>query len=1051
MSAQLKAAVEILTELGWANPNAANVFTLPLGTTEQQKIVESSLKSGTWMGQGWNPDDPLKEHGEVSSKNALLYLLRIGFLPNRAFTSNTIACLDKPTLLAVLEAAEKPFAETIIHHNYSSVIRFGEHEPTRLGATIVQVIHSKNLPLPATIEYLKDWAALAALALGTREVSMWDNGPTPPVEVFLSRFAEHLTLGVELGTPATGPFSSVFTAGLHRGWISRDTALDLAVQGLTLATRPGDRKRWTEILTTDLQATPKELLPHAQQLHQAVSTGEALIVEKIAVPLIPHLGAAELTDYALPALYAKTAKALTLVLKTLAKLTPHPDVTEALGPRIVELSGHGNLPIQKLAAALTTSWNVPQHESTDATPNTTFTPYIPAPPVWNVERFAPKPADLAAKLAEGDLDDPFNSTLASEELIHLIVEGAYSNPEETRRTLSGVTERDEKGLIYTWVTGKKINERLREFHGNYFGPLSRLGKIPCLLARPSFVDRSILVPDLLERLERYVESGAKAIASDLELAITRLDVSGIDIPATQKILEKFSIPISVSARKDMSYTVGEVLAAYIADPFVDPGLSYRDDYAETTIPIPETLWQFPEFFGGDKELGGGYLSSFPLFGDVAAVAFIFADEANSDVDHYCDQLSYRRSPLEPGMAMNLLSLYRAGNPATKERAFNATVTAFTRGLLRPNVADIKHLDWRDHPPTHLAQLIDTTRELADAGLLSVCWPLWEHILNYSHTQPKPLTGIHHVAHAMADYAPSITHALTENQAPSEVAHVPALRALAESKAKNKAVMFAKEAVSALPDSTIPPAETPKKPETTWSDEVIPSIPDGGSLVSSGSAEEIFLQLPGYAQPLEVFLTGWATDYLYEEGGLSFRTKSGDQSWLYWDGTHIAETPRRDRLRDEPVVIPDSFIAVVVAYQCSKFEPYSMRQELSSLVEEGLVGAHGIEAAMHQVLGLEEFSPAKALYVLTETPRFIEHLWPMLTEPVAYAATLPKQPRWLNKVLDAVIFHQDALKHHTPSHIPAEKWDALATLITCYPKPSAATKKAKTLHQFFTQP
>ena len=107
--------------------------------------------------------------------------------------------------------------------------------------------------------------------------------------------------------------------------------------------------------------------------------------------------------------------------------------------------------------------------------------------------------------------------------------------------------------------------------------------------------------------------------------------------------------------------------------------------------------------------------------------------------------------------------------------------------------------------------------------------------------------------------------------------------------------------------------------------------------------------------------------------------------------------------------------------------------------------------MHQVLGLEEFSPAKALYVLTETPRFIEHLWPMLTEPVAYAATLPKQPRWLNKVLDAVIFHQDVLKHHTPSHIPAEKWDALATLITCYPKPSAATKKAKTLHQFFTQP
>ncbi|MDO5098369.1 MAG: hypothetical protein Q4D85_06370 [Corynebacterium sp.] len=1062
MSAQLKAAVEILTELGWANPNAANVFTLPLGTTEQQKIVESSLKSGTWMGQGWNPDDPLKEHGEVSSKNALLYLLRIGFLPNRAFTSNTIACLDKPTLLAVLEAAEKPFAETIIHHNYSSVIRFGEHEPTRLGATIVQVIHSKNLPLPATIEYLKDWAALAALALGTREVSMWDNGPTPPVEVFLSRFAEHLTLGVELGTPATGPFSSVFTAGLHRGWISRDTALDLAVQGLTLATRPGDRKRWTEILTTDLQATPEELLPHAQQLHQAVATGETPLIEHIAVPLIPHLDLKELTDHALPALYAKTAKALTLVLKTLAKLTPHPDVTEALGPRIVELSGHGNLPIQKLAAALTTSWNVPQHESTDATPNTTFTPYIPAPPVWNVERFAPKPADLAAKLAEGDLDDPFNSTLASEELIHLIVEGAYSNPEETRRTLSGVTERDEKGLIYTWVTGKKINERLREFHGNYFGPLSRLGKIPCLLARPSFVDRSILVPDLLERLERYVESGAKAIASDLELAITRLDVSGIDIPATQKILEKFSIPISVSARKDMSYTVGEVLAAYIADPFVDPGLSYRDDYAETTIPIPETLWQFPEFFGGDKELGGGYLSSFPLFGDVAAVAFIFADEANSDVDHYCDQLSYRRSPLEPGMAMNLLSLYRAGNPATKERAFNATVTAFTRGLLRPNVADIKHLDWRDHPPTHLAQLIDTTRELADAGLLSVCWPLWEHILNYSHTQPKPLTGIHHVAHAMADYAPSITHAVVERQAEVEAAQVPALRTLATSKAKNKAVTFAKEAVKHLPvitkDSAAQPASTTQP--VTWSATIIPNTPDVTEFIpnpETGSLYPITVKPSGFEQPLT---TQYDTSIDFcTTGKLQVTTPDDVWNYLFWDSetASLVAEERTDayfNLPDPtahkehvPFVVPDSFVAVMLAH-LSSGDRYQAKWQLPRLFRSAHIGSPAIEAAMKRLLPFPDFNPGKALALLNEKPELVQYLWPMLTEPLAHAATLTTTPKWLNVVLDAVIFHQDTLKHHTPSHIPAEKWEPLSTLVQIMTKKSAAKTKVDQLNRFF---
>ncbi|AKK06283.1 hypothetical protein CMUST_09835 [Corynebacterium mustelae] len=1012
MSTQLTKALDTLTELGWANAQPADVLRLPLGTDDQQNLLIKALKPGTWLNQS--------HIGENWVANILFYLLRVGAVPDRALSPSTIRDLDQPTVFTILAASDGVFIEEFLNRGYERIRGLGAQQTSVLAELAVRCVHEKNLPILQAPQYFTDWVE------HTCGIFHSSSACEQHCDTILQpRFVEHVTHGVTNAVPVTGHFGDVFCEGLRRGWVTREKALELVIQGLTLATRPGDRKRWTEILTTDLQATPEELLPHAQQLNQAVATGETPLIEHIAVPLIPHLDLKELTDHALPALYAKTAKALTLVLKTLAKLTPHPDVTATLGPRIAELTGHSNTHIQKLAAALTTSWGI-------ATPppnaETSIVPYIPAPPLWAPSPFAPSTSDLAesfARLTHGQWDHI--ADVASEEFLALAVERAFTHPDDVRRVLSAAADTHWDGVLQGWARGALPDDQhdfTRDHHA-----ICRLERIPCLLSTPSLRDFSLALPDFLSRLERYRAENCTVFTSDLVLALCRLRLTAGEKDELVAAVDKHDAPEN------------DIIAAFLTTCWRETGMHHKPEHPDTAAE-QEIKDAWPHDCNG---------LTFPNAESLDRTFIIFPDEANAHADTDCIILAHHRTPLSPADTVNLLALFRAGKPETKAKACDAAITAFRRGLILPNVADVAYLDGTNNTPTHLAQLIDTTRELADAGLLSVCWPLWEHILNYSHTQPKPLTGIHHVAHAMADYAPSITHALTENQAPSEVAHVPALRALAESKAKNKAVMFAKEAVSALPESATTPASKPKKPETSWSRDVIPHIPDSGSLVSSGNANEVFLQLPGHPQPFEVFLTGWATDYLYEEGRLSFRTKSGEQSWLYWDGAQIVETPRRDRLGDEPVVIPDSFIAVVVAYQCSKFEPYSMREELSSLVEEGLVGAPGIEAAMHQVLGLEEFSPAKALYVLTEKPEFIEHLWPMLTEPVAYAATLPKQPRWLNKVLDAIAFHQDALKRHTPSHIRAEKWDALATLTTCYPKPSAATKKAKTLHQFFTQP
>ncbi|WP_144414178.1 hypothetical protein [Corynebacterium mustelae] len=94
-----------------------------------------------------------------------------------------------------------------------------------------------------------------------------------------------------------------------------------------------ERRAWTKILVEELAVTGEEMRAYLPQLEQVLSTGDGVLIEAFALPLIPIVSDEELIPLAVAALYAKTAKARR---KVLAKLK-HRVLPAELAKRVAEL------------------------------------------------------------------------------------------------------------------------------------------------------------------------------------------------------------------------------------------------------------------------------------------------------------------------------------------------------------------------------------------------------------------------------------------------------------------------------------------------------------------------------------------------------------------------------------------------------------------------------------------------------------------------------------------------------------------------------------------
>lgn len=462
---------------------------------------------------------------------------------------------------------------------------------------------------------------------------------------------------------------------------------------------------------------------------------------------------------------------------------------------------------------------------------------------------------------------------------------------------------------------------------------------------------------------------------------------------------------------------------------------------------------------------GTYFGVFPNWGDALNVYLHRREPHVASV--MARQLARSAKPLGPGAAVNLLAVQRHGRPEHATESALALQEAWERGLLVPGAADINYLDW-DGQLRNIGSFVESLREAADRGMLSVIWPLFDDLLVASAKTPRMLAGTAEAAQAMQDYVGEVLAAVSSGVTPASALEVPGIRALAARSGSSKAVVAAKAVVGQLPDLQVEPQQ-PAAPslDTTLFEKIWPAaagtkpnIPDGVTYSlreSSSNAKQPHLHLdlvvPSY--PASVFEIESPTREFREirkEGQASSKRVSqdepeGTESWLYWDGTALVAGRRQSGATLE---LSDALVAVLIAYLAVRANNVHQKREwaaerLQELAAEEAYGSVAVKAATIGLLPYHEvWSPARVVHTLEKQPELLPFLWPTLSEPLRFAGNLDTVPKWVNRVLDVVTLHSEILLEATRrGYVPPDAWDGIGGL-AAKKGSSAALKKARAL-------
>ncbi|MFE7408817.1 hypothetical protein, partial [Isoptericola sp. NPDC057559] len=837
----LARAVEIFRELGWDGADPQDALTLPLGSPEQRRAALAGLRRGPWrrhvvpdvpvtLGSLHDGDDDAwgwAAATDVDLGLLTLFAVRQGVDAARAVRLLTDAeGLSDDLVARVVSTRGADFAARFVERAGTASSRWGDFSTMTMGGVQVLLVHRLGLDVPDDAEYLRDWAAYAAATLpGAPEE--WPGHWRPlPADLLRPRYAEHARAAVAAGLPPAGPLGRTVAAAVDAGWVAREEAADLAFQALDAAVRPGDRRSWTAVLAAPataripgLAVTPTEVLARADLLVGVLATGEAPLVEAFAPALVAGVDDATLGDVLLVSLAVGTKKAQRVVLAAAARRAEAdggagPEVVELVRDRVAELAAGRDPAVARAARAVLDAWGLAAPAAVQAEPAATApSRWRPTPPVWTPPRFAPPEATGAAITAaaaaltrqpEGAAD------LALETFLHLAVRVARRDPEEARTALRGVGRSWQQGLgpVHAWVHGERPEHGL-DASGSAHGVLrardhavfERLGEVPALLSTPSRVDLSVDPADLADRLGAYAAAGAPALEADLLLALTRLDVA----TATPEVLDRLralEVPVQGQRGRDLRLLAGPVAVAYVADPVPEPEL-VRDErwdcWRADQVVLPRSLRGFPRRIDTRGYAGHDAFTVFPGWGEAAVEGLVHSEDPALGVT--LRQAARRATPFGPAGAVNLLGSQRRVHDRAAEDASAAVLEAWDRGLLRPGVADAAFLDLRTTPRA-LAALATAMVRLADEGLASVVWPVLDGLLAASQDRTRLLAGTAELAEAMLVLAPDAAAAVATGVAGPAVVAVPGLRRLAARPGSSRAVVAAREAVTALPPAPL---------------------------------------------------------------------------------------------------------------------------------------------------------------------------------------------------------------------------------------------------------
>ena len=820
MASKLESAVAIYRSLGYEETAYENILSLGIGTKEEQEIARDGLKSGEWVqiiqlsenSYGFAPVV------DVDLKKLAVFAVRIGVEAKRA--ANVIGRGDETALQAIM-ARGKNYAAHFISDAESGNRRAWEHSLSVLGMLCLKLVHRMNLPIPESVEYMKDWAAASSvILLGTKKDYLFDESFTLEKEEILGRFIEHIEKGISLNMPGTGPFPDLLFFGVENHLLSKEAAKEYIFDALYIAKRPGDRKAWVELLDK-LGCTEKDYIDRAENLIPLLGLGESPLLERFAPVLIENISEELLYPVLISCTSAKVKKTKKMLLNSVLK-REKPKTANDFAEWLSLYLQDEDKSIAGLAEKLALSWGIAleQEESTKELRGL----WRESPELWEVPRFslgdktAESLTDMVALLSERKecVED-----LLFEQFLALANRIAYKNPEEAKMSLLGIPNSDS-GTLWTlgrWARGIEIKpveeSRQRFWQGEkeivkieYRELLTMrrenlfrtMGQWPCLLSTPSFEDLSISIEDLLERLSLYqAEKFSYVSEPDLQLALTRLNLENLTEEELQKYretLQKIDLKILLPSgellkdEEEREVLLGAVLSGYLQDSYVEPAFTPGETpYWRIELKQPESLRLLPDRFSdGYAKL----FSIFPNWGDFALTAVHRDSEVYHGQGVILRQIARRRKPLSMGALMNWIAVFGNLSDENAGNALKANQEAWERGLLLPSFADITYLDWRGKDLSNLANLASSMEYMANEGMLSLLWKPACDCVELSLKAPRMLAGTAEIVKFLRDYLDEVIFAVENHLAPAELLDMPAIKNLAGKSGSSKAVSYAKE-------------------------------------------------------------------------------------------------------------------------------------------------------------------------------------------------------------------------------------------------------------------
>ena len=839
MASKLESAVEIYRSLGYEETAYENILSLGIGTKEEQEIAREGLKSGEWV-----QIKQLSENSygfapviDVDLKKLAVFAVRIGVEAKRA--ANVIGRGDEISLQAIVDRGEN-YAIQFISAAESSNRRAWEHSLSVLGMLCLKLLHRMNLPIPESVEYMKDWAAASSvILLGAKKDYLFDDSFTLEKEEILGRFIEHIEKGISLNMPGTGPFPDLLFFGVEKHLLSKEAAKEYIFDALYIARRPGDRKAWVELLDK-LGCTEKDFLERAENLIPLLGLGESPLIERFAPVLIENISEELLCPVLISCTSAKVKKTKKMLLHSALKREKPKSANDFAEWLSLYLQDEDKS-IAGLAEKLALSWGLAleQEESTKELQGL----WRESPKLWEVPRFslgdktAESLTDMLALLSDRKecVED-----LLFEQFLALANQIAYKNPEEAKISLAGIPNSDS-GILWTlgrWARGietKPVEEsRQRFWQGEkeivkieYRELLTMrrellfrtMGQWPCLLSTPSFEDLSISIEDFLERLSLYqAEKFSYVMEPDLQLALTRLDMETFSQEERSKCKEerskckeerskcveklqeldlKIQLPSGefLQDEEGKAILLGELIAAYLQDPYVEPDFFPGETpYWKVELNMPKSLKALPYRLSYSHN---ALFSIFPNWGDYSLTAVHRDFEVYHGQGIILRQLARRRKPLSKGALMNWIAVFGRLSDENAEEALKANREACERGLLLSGIADISYLDWSGGELSNLANLAAAMDFMANEGMLSLVWKAACDTVEQSLKMPRILAGTAEIVKLLRDYLDEVILAVEKKLAPKEALEMKPIRILAGKSGSSKAVSYAKEILEKL--------------------------------------------------------------------------------------------------------------------------------------------------------------------------------------------------------------------------------------------------------------